>query len=282
MTVSCAACRYQDMDHEKFGSLRVINEDRVAAKKGFGTHPHREFEIWSYVVDGTLEQYVTFYLSCAPPRASEPPQKTKTLILLLPVCNSKDSMGNTEILRRGDIQLTSAGTGIAHSEHAAPASNAPVHILQIWAVPAQRGLPPTYYTRHFGDAQKTNKWVRLVAPVGEAGVLDAREGGGPVPVHSGVRMWGSILEQGKKPGVEGEGGEGGVPLKGAKAYVHVVQTSGYNPGKAEGAQVKVTGGGEELVMREGDGVYVWTEGPGRLIVENTGDRKAEVLVFDLD
>ncbi|KAJ6549103.1 RmlC-like cupin domain-containing protein [Mycena vulgaris] len=77
---------YQDREHAQFGSLRVINEDRVAPRTGFGTHSHREFEIFSYIVSGQLEH--------------------------------KDSMGNVEVLKRGDLQLTSAGTGISHSEKA--------------------------------------------------------------------------------------------------------------------------------------------------------------------
>lgn len=119
-----------------FGHLRVLNEDRVESGTGFGTHPHREFEIFSYVVDGELEQCVF-----------QP-------LLLVPRCAytdrrwciySKDSMGNTEILQRGDLQMTSAGTGIRHSEKCHGPKQA--HFLQIWAKPNESNLTPKYYTR---------------------------------------------------------------------------------------------------------------------------------------
>ncbi|KAF7309380.1 hypothetical protein MIND_00308800 [Mycena indigotica] len=105
---------YHHRDHEQFGALRVINEDRVAPRTGFGTHSHREFEIFSYVVAGQLEH--------------------------------KDSMGNTEILKRGDLQLTSAGTGISHSEKAYGSKQ--VHFLQIWSLPSVSRLTPKWIGTH--------------------------------------------------------------------------------------------------------------------------------------
>lgn len=96
---------YQDEQFDSWGVLRVLNEDRVQPFTGFGTHGHREFEIFSYVVDGALEQLAAVF--------------SVVQIVLTPVLSfSKDSMGNTEILKRGDIQMTSAGTGIRHSEKA--------------------------------------------------------------------------------------------------------------------------------------------------------------------
>jgi len=173
---------YHDIQHQAFGSLRVINEDRVAPKTGFGTHSHREFEIFSYVVAGEIEH--------------------------------KDSMGNTEILGRGDLQLTSAGTGISHSEKAHGSKQ--VHFLQIWSLPSTSKLQPKYFTRHFSDEEKTNKWARVVAPVGADGVLLAREGEGPAPVQSPLTLYATLLGQNKSLDR---------PLSGKKGYIHVIQTS---------------------------------------------------------
>jgi len=181
-------------------------------------------------------------------------------------------MGNTEILKRGHLQLTSAGTGISHSEKAHGPSE--VHFLQIWSLPHTPRLPPKYYTRQFTDSQKTNAWVRVVAPAGAEGVEAEREGEGPAPVQSKLTLYATLVGEGKvlRKGLEGR-----------KGYVHLVQTSGYNPGKANGATVKVAGGEQEAVLKEGDGVYI-TVGEGEsaeLTVENVGSQTAEVLLFDL-
>jgi hypothetical protein len=127
--------RYADYDHMGFGHLRVLNEDRVESGTGFGTHPHREFEIFSYIVDGELEQCVSYPLS---PIAD-------VRMLIITFVYSKDSMGNTEVMRRGDLQMTSAGTGIRHSEKCHGPKQ--VHFLQIWASPNESNLSPKYYTR---------------------------------------------------------------------------------------------------------------------------------------
>ncbi|KAF9471756.1 RmlC-like cupin [Pholiota conissans] len=232
---------YQDSKHELYGPLRVINEDRVAPRTGFGTHSHREFEIFSYVVSGELEH--------------------------------KDSMGNTEVLKRGDVQLTSAGTGISHSEKTYGSKQ--VHFLQIWSLPSTARLTPKYFTRHFSDEEKADKWVRIVAPVGAEGVLATREGEGPAPVQSPLTLYSTLLGAGKT--LER-------PLEGKKGYIHVVQTSGYNEGPGKGASVRISSkGSEELTLREGDGAYILVEkGANPLVVENSGDSTAEILVFDLD
>src|SRR3954453_5466636 len=106
---------YYDPAHMGFRSLRVINDDRVAPGMGFGTHPHRDMEIFSYVLEGALEH--------------------------------KDSMGNGRQLKPGEIQLISAGKGIAHSEYN-PSRTEPLHFLQIWIQPGQRGLKPSYTEWH--------------------------------------------------------------------------------------------------------------------------------------
>ena len=90
-------------------------------------------------------------------------------------------MGNVEVMKRGDLQMTSAGTGIRHSEH--PHGPTPVHFLQIWSTPATRGLSPQYFTRHFPDEEKKDRWAHVVAPIGASGVVEKREASGPAPVH---------------------------------------------------------------------------------------------------
>jgi len=233
---------YQDPEYDSWGSLRVLNEDRVEPNTGFGTHGHREFEIFSYVVDGELEH--------------------------------KDSMGNTEILKRGDLQMTSAGTGIRHSEKAHGPKQ--VHFLQIWSVPSVSRLDPKYFTRHFADEEKQDKWARIVAPVKAEGVLATREGKGPAPVQSPLSLYASLISPSTSLShtfsAPGQGSK-------RRAYVHVVQTSGYNTGKASGATVQVNGG---LQLSEGDGVFAIAGEGEKIEVKNIGDKVAEVLLFDLE
>ncbi|MSS72864.1 MAG: pirin family protein [Candidatus Latescibacteria bacterium] len=127
---------YHDPEHTGFRSLRVINEDRVAPGMGFGTHPHRDMEILTVVLEGALAH--------------------------------KDSMGNGSSIRPGQVQCMSAGTGITHSEFN-PSKAEPVHLLQIWILPERKGLTPSYEERTFPEAERRGQW-RLVA------AQDGREG----------------------------------------------------------------------------------------------------------
>ncbi|KAH9072245.1 RmlC-like cupin domain-containing protein [Lactarius deliciosus] len=215
-----------------------MNEDRVDAHTGFGTHGHREFEIFSYVVSGELQH--------------------------------NDSMGNTEVLKRGDLQMTSAGTGIRHSEHAHGEKQ--VHFLQIWCKPSVSNLKPSYFTRHFTDEEKKDQWWE------RSGVSDAREAAGPAPVHSPVSLRATLLSPGRSLSHE-------LSPQSSKAYVHVVQTSGYNPSTPSGNTIRVYAPGtKDATLREGDGLYITsTTGAGTTVsVENTGESIAELLLFELD
>jgi len=179
-------------------------------------------------------------------------------------------MGNVEVMRRGDVQLTSAGTGIRHSEKTH--GNSPVHFLQIWSLPSTHGLTPRYYHRHFTDEQKRRGWVPVVGVIGGEDVTDAREGEGPTPVHTALWLYATLLAPGKS--LEHKLGM-------SKGYIHVIQTSGYNTGSSKGNKIKVNGG---LELSEGDGAFVTPTGEGAetIKVENIGEGEAEVLLFDLE
>ncbi len=146
---------YQDPEHMGFGALRVINEDRIGPGSGFGTHGHRDMEIITYVLDGTLAH--------------------------------KDSMGNGSTMRPGDVQRMSAGRGVMHSEYNHEKSAA-THFLQIWIEPNVRGVDPSYEQKHFEAAAKRGRLRLLASPDGREGsvmihqdaylyaaVLDGRE-----------------------------------------------------------------------------------------------------------
>lgn len=223
---------YYDPQHESFGPLRVINEDRVKPGTGFGAHSHAEFLIFSYIVNGTLEH--------------------------------KDSMGNLENLRRGEVQFTSAGTGIRHSEYNRNRDDE-VHFLQIWAKPNKRGLKPHYETKQFTDAEKADKLVRIME-------YTDRLGGNKnsIGLQADLSMDACILSPGKKVV------HSLVSTGPRKVFVHVIMTKRVQP-KEGGAQVKIG----DTVLGEGDGAYIEISGPGEVEVESVGARPVEFLFFDM-
>jgi redox-sensitive bicupin YhaK (pirin superfamily) len=155
---------YHDPEHMGFRDLRVINEDRVEPARGFGTHAHRDMEILSYVLSGELAH--------------------------------RDSLGNGSVIRPGDVQRMSAGTGVTHSE-LNPSQHEPVHFLQIWILPEQDGLPPSYEQRHFPAEERAGR-LRLVAS------RDARDGAlrvhQDVEVHAGLLGRGAAVTHALRPG----------------------------------------------------------------------------------
>jgi redox-sensitive bicupin YhaK (pirin superfamily) len=203
---------YYDDDHMGFRALRVINDDRVSPAAGFGTHGHRDMEILSYVLEGGLAH--------------------------------KDSMGNGSVLRPGAIQMMRAGTGVTHSEYN-HSSTEPVHFLQIWIVPDQRGLRPAYAETVIDAGAAAAGRVLLASNDGRDGSMQ---------IQQDVDLW--LL---RPPA----GAERVVPLReGRHAWVHVAQGS-------------LTLDGEPLA--EGDGAAVTGARELRLV----GGEGAEVLVFDL-
>jgi quercetin 2,3-dioxygenase len=225
---------YYSPKYNGYGPLRVINEDRVQRGTGFGTHPHREFLIWSYIVSGELEH--------------------------------KDSLGNLEILKRGDVQFTSAGTGIRHSEYNRN-DKVDNHFLQIWAKPNVSGLKPEYVTRTFSDAQKTNTLVRVLESTDRHD--GAKQNDSAIPLHADLSMDASILSPGKSVTHDLVAGNE------RQLYLHVVMTDKEQP-KSGGAKIKIG----DVVLGEGDAALV--EEPTKTVtIESVGDKPAEFLLFDL-
>ena len=204
--------QYHDDAHMGFGPLRVINDDRVAPGGGFQPHGHADMEIISYVLDGGLEH--------------------------------KDSIGTGSVIRPGDVQRMSAGTGIRHSEFNASKTD-PVHFLQIWIIPERRGLTPSYEQKMFGAQEKTGT-LRLV------GSRDGRDGS--VTIHRDVDFYATLLHGAQAVTHELKSGRG--------AWVHVAR-----------GKVRLNG----TALTAGDGAAI--EAAGTLTLDGAND--AEVLLFDM-
>ena len=203
---------YFDPDHVEFGPLRVINEDRVQPGAGFGTHSHRDMEIISYVLAGELAH--------------------------------KDSMGNGSIIRPGDVQRMSAGSGVRHSEFN-PSPSEPVHFLQIWIQPAERNIEPSYEEKRFAPEEKRGR-LRLIASPDRAD--------GSVLIHQDAKVYAGLFTGEEQAEFDA--------ARGRLVYLHVARGALTANGTAlqAGDALRITDG---VRLRLGDG------------------RDAEVLVFDL-
>jgi redox-sensitive bicupin YhaK (pirin superfamily) len=203
---------YYDPKHTRFRTLRVINEDFVQAGRGFPTHGHRDMEIITYILQGALEH--------------------------------RDSMGTGSIIRRGDAQRMSAGTGVTHSE-ANPSRDEPVHLLQIWIFPSEQGMQPEYEEKKFSDDEKRNRLRLIVSPEGSEG---------SVRIHQDARIYASLLDQ-------------------SREVSHAV-------GEDRSAWLQVAAGSvtlNDVPLKQGDGAAVRQESNLRI----TANEAAEVLLFDL-
>ena len=247
---------YYDPRHQQFGSLRVLNEDRVAPGEGFPTHPHQNAEIFSYILSGELTH-----------RDSMQKKGAES--------SNKDMFFR---MKRGDVQFTTGGKGIAHSEQNEHDKDW-VHFLQIWALPWKRGLPPTYHTSTFTEEEKRKGFVNIITPLkaGPKATLEEEKAAVPVkdgtiPVHADLVFSAGIIEPGKKFEYT-IGGDGYVSSKSdRKTYVHLPATQG---GKAK---VKLA---DETVLNEGDGAYISQVNAGDVLtVESVGTAAAEVVVLD--
>jgi redox-sensitive bicupin YhaK (pirin superfamily) len=203
---------YYDPEFMGFRSLRVINEDRVAPRTGFPTHGHRDMEIITYILEGALEH--------------------------------RDSMGNGSVIRPGEVQRMTAGTGVTHSE-ANSSETEQVHLLQIWILPNARGLKPGYEQRTFTDDEKRNR-LRLVASA------DGRDGS--VTINQDASIYGSVLDAGHE-------------------VIH--QLAPNRNAWVQVARGKIAINGNDL--NQGDGTAISDE-PAIAIVAS---EPAELLLFDL-
>jgi redox-sensitive bicupin YhaK (pirin superfamily) len=203
---------YQDPRHVGFRDLRVINEDRVQPGRGFATHSHRDMEIVTYVIRGALEH--------------------------------RDSLGNGSVIRPGDVQRMSAGTGVSHSEYNASKSEL-VHFLQIWILPEREGMAPSYEQRHFSPEERADA-LRLVAS------RDGRDGS--VRLHQDVDLYATLLRAGKAVDL--------ALRLGRHAWVQVVRGTGELGG---------------VRLEAGDGAAL----SGEPALSLRAAEPSEVLVFDL-
>ena len=203
---------YYDPEWMGYGPLRVINDDRVAPGKGFGKHGHRDMEILTYILAGALEH--------------------------------RDSMGNGSVIRPGDVQRMSAGTGVTHSEFN-PSTTEAVHFLQIWLLPEAQRLAPGYEQKHFSAADKRGR-LRLIAS------HDGAEGS--VVVHQDARVYAGLFDGAERAELR-------LP-PGRRAWVQLARGT-----------LSVDG----VRLSAGDGAH--TPGPAQLTLQ--GGTDAEVLVFDL-
>ena len=204
--------QYYDPKHMSFRSLRVINEDRVAPGRGFPPHSHRDMEIVTYILEGALRH--------------------------------QDSMGNGSVITPGEVQRMSAGTGVTHSE-ANPSKDKPVHLLQIWILPARRNRQPEYEQKMFAEEEKKNS-LRLIAS------SSGRQGS--VTIHQDTEIYATILDSNQ-------------------SIEHQLDANRYAWVQVARGAVNING----LSLGQGDGAAISEESSLHL----AGQTRSEVLLFDL-
>jgi redox-sensitive bicupin YhaK (pirin superfamily) len=204
--------QYFNAAYMHFRSLRVINEDRVAPGQGFPTHSHRDMEIITYILSGALEH--------------------------------RDSMGNGSVIRPGDVQRMSAGSGVSHSEFN-PSQSEAVHLLQIWILPNSRNLPPSYEEKHFAEDERRGR-LRLIASE------DGREGS--VTIHQDAKVYATVLEAGQ-------------------TVTHPVDPDRYAWLQVARGTISLNG----MELKQGDGAAVSKESELSVAAHD----QAELLLFDL-
>jgi len=203
---------YYDPKHMGFGPLRVLNDDRISAGEGFGTHGHKDMEIVTYVLEGELAH--------------------------------KDSMGNGSVIRPGDVQRMSAGTGVMHSEfnHLQDGST---HLLQIWIEPKVRGIQPGYEEKRFSETEKRGRLRLIASPDGQDG---------SVMLHQDAKLYAGLFDGDESASLE-------IP-NGHKVYLHVAR-----------GEVNANG----VALKEGDAL----KAVGEQKIHLSQGSGAEVLLFDL-
>ncbi|HQR50426.1 MAG TPA: pirin family protein [Methylophilaceae bacterium] len=203
---------YYDPAFMGYSVLRVINDDEIAPGRGFGTHPHRDMEIITYILDGALQH--------------------------------RDSMGNGSVIRAGDVQYMSAGSGVRHSE-VNPSPDAAVHLLQIWILPAQPGLVPQYDQKTIAAEQKRGRWRMLASP-------DGREDS--ITIRQDAMLLATMLDSDADLTYRSQPGR--------RQYLHLARgTAALN----------------NVAMRGGDGAFIENEN----LLTLSDAKGAEALLFDL-
>jgi redox-sensitive bicupin YhaK (pirin superfamily) len=211
--------RYNDPNNMNFGPLRVFNDDVVIPGRGFGEHGHKEMEIVTYVIDGALEH--------------------------------KDSMNNTGVIRHGEIQRMSAGTGLRHAEYN-HSNTDPVHFIQLWIIPAESNLPPSWEQKSFSTADRTGKLLPIGVPVG-------KNGNNAVQIHQDATIYTSLLAPGQSTTLK--------LAAGRRAYIFVI-----------GGNLNLNG----ETLNPGDQARVTSESELKLSGPSaTGSAAADFLLLDL-
>jgi quercetin 2,3-dioxygenase len=257
---SFSFAEYYDPRFQSFGSIRVLNEDRVAPGSGFPTHPHRDAEIFSYIISGELTH-------------------RDSMIKKGVESANKDQFYR---MKRGDVQFTTGGTGIAHSEQNEHPSDW-VHFLQIWATPWKRGLQPIYHTSTFSEVDKRKGFVNIITPLkaGPKATLEEEKAAAPVlegtiPVHADLIFSAGIIPQGETFKYTIGGDNIATSKKDRKIYVHLPMTKG---GKSK---IRLAGRTDSsAILEEGDAAFVSNVNAGDVLtVESLGEAEAEVVVLD--